>query len=475
MGIVACACGPVVGTPLGEAQGDGTTGGADDWAETGVDATDGDDATSGDATTGGDGGVCGVASSASPLAVLTRSEHAAILRADGTEVELPFPSDPVAPSYVLGVDSHAERVVVAAGSSTFVDDVFRYTGTLSMFDTAGTELWIHAEDHGQIAGPYLGADGTVAATLSLEEGTSEAVVVVEGEITRSAAGFYVLGPPDAAGHVPGTVAADGRPGWWRGDNGLVAGIRHPSPYWYVRDDDAFVYVLEIEGMPTIVRESLDDVTETALPELDGFPGLQVEWRSSASWVLVMALDVQGLPQGWARIEVATGEMTWLDTTLPGAWTRLECYGNSAVLDRRGRLLQPARDAATAQVLRLDPSTGAWDPLGRLLTQVDAVDATAVGDSLVVRADGSGMTFCPLQTFEPAPEALAGTSLQILRSGDRESIVVPTDRWPVVREDGRCAALVGAETVTLLDLEANAQLEVSPDGEGGGYGVTWWRP
>ena len=86
MGIVACACGPVVGTPLGEAQGDGTTGGADDWAETGVDATDGDDATSGDATTGGDGGVCGVASSASPLAVLTRSEHAAILRADGTEV-----------------------------------------------------------------------------------------------------------------------------------------------------------------------------------------------------------------------------------------------------------------------------------------------------------------------------------------------------------------------------------------------------
>lgn len=477
MGIVACACGPVVGTPLGEVQGDGTSTTVGDWAETGVGGTDDSvgDATTGDATTGGDGGVCDVASPASPLAVLTRSEHAAILRADGTEIDLPFPSDPAAPSYVNAVDSQTDRVVVAAGSSTFVDDVFRYTGTLSMFDAAGNELWIHAEEHAQIGGPHLGADGTVAATLSHEEGTSESVVIVEGVITRSTSGFYVLGPPDAAGHVPGTLADDGRPGWWRGDSGLLVGITHPYPYWYVRDDDAFVYFNAIEGVPTVVRESLDEYAATPLPELMGFPGLQVEWRSSASWILVITLDVAGLPQGWARVEVATGELVWLDATLPGEWTRLECYSPSAALDRRGRLLQPARDASTAQVLRLDPSTGAWDPVGRLLTGVDAVDATPVGDALVVRADGAGMTFCPLQTFDPAPEALAGTSIQILRPNDREPLVVPADRWPLVREDGRCAALVGAETVTLLDLDTSAQLELTPDGEGGGYGVTWWRP
>jgi hypothetical protein len=285
----------------------------------------------------------------------------------------------------------------------------------------------------------------------------------------------VQGPPDAAGHVPGTLATDGRPGWWRGDSDLLIGISHPYPYWYLRDGDAFVYIAAIEGTPTIVRESLDDYTATALPELIGVPNLQVEWRSSASWVLVVTIDAQGFPDRWARVEVATGELIWLDTTLPGAWTRLECFGPSAALDRRGRLLQPVRDTATAQVLRLDPSTGGWDPIGRVLTGVDAIDATAMGDAMVVRADGSGMTFCPLQSFEPAPDALSGTSVQILGPNDRESIIVPSDRWPILRQDGGCAALVGAATVTVLDLEADVQLEVAPAGDGSGYGLAWWRP
>lgn len=476
-------CGPAVATD--SADGDGgasaTTDGSDDVDDDGASTSDGGsgpidtgevetadpDGSSGGPTTA----TCGADSPQQPLAVLTGTRRASILFADGSLLDLDAPD--LADATTTTVDARADRIAIAVTASAFENGASHYGSVLALFDTTGAPLWTRAEPDVLVGSLYVADDGAIAATRTLEDGSQRFALFVDGDIAGTVEGFFPHGPRGADGHVPGRISNDDGatlPGWLRPDAVTVQAVSSTIvDAWFVPDDGAFVYVTPGKSSPWLVRESPSRPAFDVLSVLAGAPTLRISRSSSAQWLLVEVLDDAGESQGWVRVSVDDGTAEAIELAPPAGFTEFACYWPNPVIDSRGQVLAPLRDASIAQVQRLDPSTGTWQPIGRAVTTVDAVDVTVHGDSYLVQARGPNTTFCQPEVFEPAEGALVGTSLQLVRPVDDVEYVLPSDlAWTSVRNDGACAALVGAETITLLDVAEGSEMVLA-----GFTGVHWW--
>lgn len=495
--VVLGGCGPVLGTPAADGSSDASagetgsdvedTGSADEAPTTipgddsdGSDDSDSDD--SADTTGATESGLCGADSPNGPLAVLADSDSAAILLADGQAIALEVPPEPFGQAFATGADAVGDHIVLSTGVGGLVDGEFQYSGALSLFDRDGGLVWRVPSPDYQMNSPHLAADGSVVVTRSDLDGAADAAVFVDGGLVRTTLGFYPMGPASAGGDVPGTIGDDSRPGWWvASDDSLLPVASAPLPGSVVRDGDGFIYLAQDGLALTLVHEQVDGRDTVSLPALIDIPNLRIEPGATTSWMVVSTSDPRtGEPSNWWRIDVATGTTTAFDLTPPDDRMPLDCYWPLAMLDAQGRVYRGVRDASSAQLFRLDVDTLAWDPIGLELTTVDAINAAAYGDTLLLRADEAGQTFCPLQTYEPDRDALAGASVQLLYPAAPEPLVVSPLLWPTIRRDGECATLLGiddegAPRGELMDLRSGARLDLPGDTVAQGNVLAWWRP
>lgn len=481
--VVALGCGPVLGDlpgDDGEASDDGgasttgsipTTGAsghqdATGSGDTGAGVDDDGDATGDDPVPG----LCGAPDGAQPLAVLSTQTTAAVLRADASSVELDVKAGAVPPeaSSTLSIDAHGAYVAVSL-SWTLVQDGVHHGSEVSLFDEDGSRLWHVSEPGASVSGVRVGAGGSVVATRVLDGGPYEGVLYDAG-VPVALPSFQPHGRLRDDGLVPGRHVDDGpgTPGWQRTDDlSFVALTFGPLDNWF-RVDEAgdYLYVTRDEPVASIVRESPDGPEVTALSGAELPPTFHVAYTSSSDWLLLHGED--GEP--WFRVSVAEGLVELLDLAPPAGFQWLECYVLTPVIDELGRVLLPTRDELAGRVQRLDPDTGAWEPVAAPVTRIDTMSAQVYGQTTVVRSEGENTTFCPPLSFESAPGVLEGSLWQLQRDGVER--VLPADTaWLGLDAEGTCAAIIApkSDQTTLLDLADGSEYDLP-----GSYGVSWWH-
>lgn len=475
-GWLALGCGPVLGTSGGEI--DGSTGGpsSTDDAGTqtsaeppgdtgGIDTSAGDD----DSTDTGTPAelLCGAASPSEPLLVLTGDNGALVVRGDGSTETLAMPVIPGIPPRPLAVDARGDHVAVAIGSQEFIG-TWQAHGTVATFDAAGTPGWAYDAPDALITGLHVRDDGSVTATRDHEGGEQHGVVLAGPELVAAVADFRPLDARDPGGVVAG-VFGDGTvlpvPGWLLGD-GVTTRVasREPLAGWFRHDDGAFAYLAAQGGATHLVIEDPQDLSMEPIDALGGLAPVRVSSGSARRWWL---LEI-GEAEQWFRLSLDDAAAEPIELTPPLGFDPLECYYPAPVLDAHGRVMLATRNATRAQIHRLDPATGQWDTVGEPVTAVDTLAVVAIGDSYVLSATGSNMTFCPPQSFEPEPYVLAGTSTQLLHE-DGAAYVLPYAP-STVRDDGDCAVLATTDGVVVLDVRDGTELAVP-----GYVGASWWAP
>jgi len=198
------------------------------------------------------------------------------------------------------------------------------------------------------------------------------------------------------------------------------------------------------------------------------------------------LDVEALQDtGWAL--TTDGERTWrvhvdqkgvepYTVELPdGLWEleELDEYCNlwTPRLEDGGRLLFFLRDSAELRPMRLDPSTGTWELLGRPLSGFAVVRLWAFGRTYVIRtfSEVHDPQLCwDLEwSGEPGEDALLDESLQVVRPDDDVyHWFAPGSAGLGVNPDGTCALLrfdSDPETLMLLDIIEGNRVEIEDAG------------
>ena len=329
---------------------------------------------------------------------------------------------------------------------------------LHVFDREGALQWKHTDGNASLSSTLVTDEGSVWTSRSSGPGDYHGARISGPAAADVYADFTPLGPPDDAGLVPGQMVLDEMLGTW------VLGWLDPqantwtsvdgmTSTWYRQRDGGFVFrsgddlVLQTPGL------------RTELVALGEHADLQPTYGNSEDWLLL----ANGERTTWARVDLAGGTVSALDLDAPGAHEPMSCYGIEASIDPQGRVLVPSRDASTAEVLRLHPDDGTWEPLGLPVTNIEALHADPFGEAVLIRADGPGTTFCPPPEFDPAPDVLEG-SQTILDLPDLEPLVIPELQWFVsVRADGQCVAYSdGSRSTTLLDPVSNETLALPPN-------------
>lgn len=478
LALLAGACGPVVGDPMvvasadGESthvgDDDGTTAGADVSGSTGTTAAADESSSSGEPVAL----VCGALDPATPVALVTNESDAAVLRGDGSLVDLDIPVIPPssdASSYAV-LAARGSRIAVTRIWTTFVDDV-DYESELTLLAEDGTRIWSHTEYDRALSTPYVAEDGAIVTARNDEDGAFDSALYVEGGDAIAMERFQPNGPRRDDGWVPGLEYTDEGsvvPGWREPIAELAQSIRYSPLYtWTPRNDGSFVYFTEGEAGPSLVRDTPQQAEVIELPELAGVSPTTIQlWFSpSRAWMLLQ----DGTTAAWWRIDVDGGTAEPIELDPPPGSSMFECYSPSVVIDDVGRLLLATRDEAAATILRRSPGEREWEQLGEPITLVDDIHASVFGDTYLVQTSGIGTTFCPPQSFEPSAVALAGTTLQVVRPSDAVSLVLPADSvYPMPSTDGTCIGLVGADGLRVRDLLSDAELVLPKY-----TNVVWW--
>lgn len=476
----AIGCGPVVATDTDSGSDDAGTASTSSVEVGESSANDGDASDGGVDQTGDDDGstgtplatLCGREDPLAPIAVLAAEDAASVLRADGSMLPLDLPSTPppADATLVTSFDARGPRVAFARAWTVLADGL-QHGSDVALLASTGERVWTREEPDATVAGLYLGTDGSIVATRGVESGGSEGVMFTMTGDAIALPDFYPVDARRDDGWVPGQlVSARGIPrqGWIAPERAAVRDVSFEMHgAWFVMDDGRFVYLALAEAGPALVREGPRDLELTPLVDL-GAADVDALWISVSgdrSWVLVGRND----GSAWWRASLDDGEVEPLQLSPAFGFTTLECYAPEASIDDAGRILLAVRDASSAAVHRLDPGVRAWEPLGEPVTEVDAIGASAYGDTYVVRSDAQGTTFCPPQSFEPGPAALAGAILQLVRPVDGVAQVFAADTaWATPSPDGLCVAIVDPRSTTLLDLGRDTELAL------GGVALTWWR-
>lgn len=493
-GVAVCGCGPVLALPSDDASsGQGndsaategavdTSSGVDESSITGIDTNDTSDTdTPADTTGSTEVGLCGADSVNGPIALLGGPIDAAMLLADGSWISLEIPPEPIGEAYATGADAVGDLAVLSTGGGGPINGEFHFSSTLSLFDRTGALLWRVPASDVQMSAPLVSPNGTVVVSRGDTNGAIDTAMFVDGAIVRTTIGFWARSPADDSGNVQGIIGDDGRPGWWIGDsNSMATVLATPIAGSPVPDGDGFIYLTRDNGVHELVHEDLETRSSDVLADLPNGENVRIEPGATASWMVVSTMDPKtGEPSNWWRIDLHAATTTAFDLTPPGGLMPLDCYWPLTLLDPHGRVFRGARDAATAQLYRLDVDTFGWDPIGHVLTEVDAINALSFGETLLVRGDAAGQTFCPLQTYEPDRNAIAGASSQLIYPASPEPRLIPPELWPSVRPDGTCATLFGTNLEntpagTLLDLATGEELPLSLELTENRGVLAWWR-
>jgi hypothetical protein len=481
LGVLLCAgaCGPVAGQP--DADGDGTveesgqgtessgdpgdaTSGADD------DVADATTVAADDTTTGEPVGLlCGATDPSQALAVLSFETGAAVLRGDGSVMPLALP-DPMAPPDVdvyPSITARGDWIAVVWAWSVLGEGV-TYGSHLAVLTAAGELSWEHEEPNASMSSAQIGYDGSIVVQRTPTGGEGEGVVLFGPDDEIVLPEFYPSGPLGTDGWIRGyrtTPEGISMPGWmstelqWQGVRATTL------PSWHARADGAFVYVTPGDATPALVIDTPAEATTMPLPMLAGIDeqALYVQSSPEREWLLVHETEGR-----WWRIAVADGTTEELALELPDGATTLECYQPAAVIDDAGRVSMSTRDASSAALLRFEPATAEWTPMGERVTNVDDMGALVFGETLLVHTSAAGQTFCPPQTYEPGRTELAGATQQLVRPIDGIARVLPAESWASPDPTGVCAGLVTAEGVTVLDLVQEQEIDIAD-----AHLVTWW--
>jgi hypothetical protein len=374
-----------------------------------------------------------------------------VLRGDGSMLaldtdELAAPAGAMTRHYAVWSGTH---VAVVQSWSLFPSG--QRGSSISLFGTDGALRWRHDEPHALVGDVFVAPDGSIVITREHED-TSIDGAIVDGEGAPIVlADFWPGALPLASGFVPGrrTSGDANVPGWFDIAAASFQPVSStPAASWQLHRGGDIVYLTD----GGVVVES-PDVANTI--SLRGFGDVTLSGRAG-EWLLFHTDD----GSGFARVSFA-GVVEAVDLTLPAGLDVLECYTLQPGIDADGRLLVPTRDASVAQLRRLDPRNGTAEPIGFPVTRVDNMDAQTVGGTYVVRADGFNTTFCPTQEWAPAPDALSGTVLQIVRASSGTAHVLPEDAFVLGTDgDGACAAYSDLRgTTRLLDVESGETYEL----------------
>jgi hypothetical protein len=233
------------------------------------------------------------------------------------------------------------------------------------------------------------------------------------------------GPPQL-GAIP--VCQDDVCGWLLdAEGGLFGALPSSRPFW--------------PAVPYLVRY---DPADPALPAL----------RAESPWFPIMtflqdelgpasadAAIVASAPMGRAILGQYAGweAATWLVVDVPGGGAfELDLDGRGEAVDggicgaspphlaSDGSLVYPIRDDATARFVRRDPASGEEAALGEPVTGFLFADAR-LRDGTWALSTGDGTdTFCGTsqRAWAPAPDALAGNTVQLLRPEDGIAWTLP---------------------------------------------------
>lgn len=297
---------------------------------------------------------------------------------------------------------------------------------------------------------FLGADGSVAWDRgyrnfdAANEHLTGHLYTADG--TRRELLGWAIGAP-VGGAVP--VCSETACGWDKGSGTLLE--ERAQSEWARMVADRLVY-------PTaagLVSEVPGDVRMLPLGSVGGALALDA-WEGD--WLLVNDGENR-----W-RVDVAAGTAALLDVPLPLDQRPFDgdgfCGTRNPFIDDQGNVLMPLRDDASAAFWRLDRSR-AWSRLGATVSDVVFLAGRGRGGTYLLEATGTSDTFCPpLAWDEPAPEALVGTSLQLVRPDDPAAAAVIATLTDIsagqLSPAGRCVLVRAKATGVVIDLSTGAQ-------------------
>jgi hypothetical protein len=471
--VAMAGCGPVVGDPPPQGSDDGAHGESSTEGSTTLVVTSNDEGGESSSTGEPVTIMCGAAEPSTRLAVISNETTAAVLRADGLYEAIDLPpssAPPEVPAYTA-FTPRGEWIAALRTWSLFGKGAPDYGAELIVLDASGEQVWSVVEDDTYLSTLYLGDDGSVATQRSDFTGVTEGVLYLGADEELVLPSFVPGGRRRADDWIAGSLIGEGgvyEAGWMSTDL-QEQRLRYPVLWsWIPRDDGDYVYLSTGKSVPWLVVDSPAQATFVPIDALaTADPStLTVNWSPGLEWLLVH----DGM-DGWWRIEVSTGTTDVLDLTPPDGEMMFECYSPSAVIDEAGRVLVGTRDATAAAMHRFDPATSTWESLGERVTNVDDIGANPYGETSVVHTTGSGMTFCPPQMFDPGTAVLGGTTQQLLRPVDGFARVLPANVYPIPDRSGICAALSDYNSLTLLDLAQEIELDLLA----GPTSIVWWSP
>jgi hypothetical protein len=161
---------------------------------------------------------------------------------------------------------------------------------------------------------------------------------------------------------------------------------------------------------------------------------------------------------WARASLTSSTAEPITPGPPPTGEAFGCYSLHGAIDDGGALYFSTRDATAARAFRYDPRRRSWSPVGAAVTEVDSMDVWAAGQTVVVQTAGPNTTFCPSQSFDPAPGVLSGAHVQIVRVDDGIEYLLPGEVWSAgLDPTGLCATYTTSEATTLLDVRTGDTL------------------
>lgn len=455
------------GDDHGGGDGGGTAGDGDGPAD---DTTADDDAATadddgGDETgdTGGEPSSC-LAADGSLARVALRwdsAEDRAWLHGEGGELELAIDAPANDTVWILAAASE-DRVVVGRNTGGFDRE---QSASLHAFTRDGQPQWSVDLESATIGRLHVGAGGAVSA--------------VTGWTTEGGSVGFALTQPDDAivfpEHHPlaaprdGLVAAqqvlasgEGGPvGWlsladgsWQPANPVAL---QPYSVWVDADDLTLEYLAVDGSDPRFVRATPDGATSIELPT-DSLPSttLSAVARAGDYRLLQSSSDDGSEDYAFLRIDVQTDEVVVVAPEPPSGWSWFDCYFRRAVVDVDGAVLFELRDDTRARVWAFDPDDEQWSEAGLPTTEVDDLEFQGSGGAVhVVRGMGQGTTFCPpVEWAQAGREAIAGSSLQVLRRDPPLAMTVSPLSWEVrIDATEQCAAFadeIGWHVVPLDD-------------------------
>ena len=371
--------------------------------------------------------------------------------------------DTTATRSLLAVESRGAWVVAVGGLANWsVDPEARVLATeIALFDREGVVQWSHREDGVYGYGIFLGDDGTVAWDRGWDgfDGANPHLPGEQFSVDGSHAelpGWPISDPVE--GQVPWCDGAEC--GWSDAFAGGVEDLRTDTG---ARSQTVAGRLVYIDSAAVRVDRPGESLT-IDLPELAGIGPLEVS--APAGQFLV----VTGDGDSW-RVDVLAGEAARIDPPLPAGWRLFEdadyCAALPPTVDDSGDLLIALRDDARGALWRTDINGSTWAQVGAEVTDALWLDGGGRAGAWLVQAISAAETYCPNLDWSPAPEALTGSSVQIVR-GDL-AFTIESAGWglsadPPFSADGQCALIYEGTSRQVVDLTSGDRSVV--EGAGG---------